>query len=180
MRRGLGALSPAGGWEIAAAVAEYPPLAGRLNLAPVKQLRGGAGPDTAGCRIPFLGRPCSSRVLDAPPIPPPASLSSVYVWTFVPLGIRYGLPGRVRTRLLAWLARRRGPDNRLIGVAHLSLCYNGSWPCQIDLRHLHCRRGVVLLARHARRRAPHAVCYNHLGRCAESRPERPRAALGFP
>jgi hypothetical protein len=34
----------------------------------------------------------------------------------------------------------------------------------------------VLLARHARRRAPHAVCYNHPGRCAESRPERPRAA----
>ena len=25
-----------------------------------------------------------------------------------------------------------------------------------------------------------AVCYNHPGRCAESRPERPRAALGFP
>jgi hypothetical protein len=47
------------------------------------------------------------------------------------------------------------------------------------LHHRLGRRGVVLLARHARRRAPHAVCYNHPGRCAESRPERPRAALGF-
>ena len=36
-------------------------------------------------------------------------------------------------------------------------------------------RGVVLLARHARRRAPHALCYKHPGRCAESHPERPRA-----
>ena len=49
-----------------------------------------------------------------------------------------------------------------------------------DLRHLHGQRGVETPARTpARRRAPHAVCYNHPGRCAESHPARPRAALGF-
>ena len=50
----------AAGMHFAAGASENPPLAGRLNLAPVKQLRGGAGPKgTAGFPPVLRGRPCS-------------------------------------------------------------------------------------------------------------------------